>query len=741
LSDLGPRRTAPSSRWRGVFLFAALWLFSSAVTAGHFVARRSLSGDNLLDYSFFYNNIQSLHAFGEPAWWFPNTQMGYPGYFFSILGITNCGMPAFASVGLFAWVLGRLGIALPAMHTLYVFYFGALIPLLFLIGVWLVARQLFRSSMVVAYVLVVAAFSPGILTNLSDFGGLEHTAYALFFVAALVRFLRDPADTRSFLILGATLGLVALSFNYLFLVTAAPLLLCLAAMLLLHARFRSRAWGIARAQPAARWLLLVLLAALCAVPNVITLGHGAELGQRDTDALTYSFAQLKAGNPWELLLAGTPAVGLEWDHYFARPDGVPSQFVPQGLFKAKDHISYSYLGLLAWPLALAGFVGGRFRLRAGLLVSLGLLGSVLLLSAYSPLFASVLVFPTPLRGMNHFSDLLYRDGGFLVLLFAAGLGLECLQRTPGRRREIVFALVAGAAMAVTAMLHGFELSLATGFPVFIAFLIGIVLVWHRRSPARRQRQLCLGLLVALTLVDVSTMALWYERLALMPHGWAVTDALHADGLGIAQPRPNRGSDRALHYRSMTRLLNDGLAVDELPLLEVYGAAHFHADSPGPADFVRAQSKDPAVRSLALAPNAEPRAALEAVFRSPASAEGADARLEERTFNSMRVSVETGAPALVFVRDAFSPYWSATVNGAPVPIFRAFGNFKAFPVPAGRSDLQLRFAPGVLGPSIGLAYAIVLALGLAALSARQRGTVAARGTPFMLESNPSQFDAA
>jgi hypothetical protein len=415
--------------------------------------------------------------------------------------------------------------------------------------------------------------------------------------------------------------------------------------------------------------------------------------------------------------------------------------MPHGLFKAKDHISYSYLGLLAWPLALVGFVGGRFRLRAGLLVSLGLLGSVLLLSAYSPLFASVLVFPTPLRGMNHFSDLLYRDGGFLVLLFAAGLGLECLQRTPGRRREIVFALVAGAAMAVTAKLHGFELTMATGFPAFIALLIGIVLVWHRRSPSRPQRQLCLGLLVALTLVDVSTVALWYERLALMPHQWAVTDAPHADGLGIAQPRPNRGSDRALHYRQMTRLLNDGLAVDQLPLLEVYGAAHFYADSPSPADFARAQSKEPALRSLALAPTVGPRAALSAIFRSPATAEGADARLEERTFNSMRVSVETGAPALVFVRDAFSPYWSATVNGASVPVFRAFGNFKALPVPAGRSELRLHFAPGVLGPSIGLAYAIVLALGLAAFGVRRQRAVAGRSAPAVLECRPSEFDAA
>jgi NADH:ubiquinone oxidoreductase subunit 4 (subunit M) len=115
-------------------------------------------------------------------------------------------------VGLLLWLAGRLGIEISDLLTVYVFYFGALIPLLFLIGTWLVARELLRSSTALLYVLIVAAFSPGVVLNLSDPGLLEFVAYCLFFVAAYLRFVGRPSR-RSFAAVCLCAALVSLAVS------------------------------------------------------------------------------------------------------------------------------------------------------------------------------------------------------------------------------------------------------------------------------------------------------------------------------------------------------------------------------------------------------------------------------------------------------------------------------------------------------------------------------------------------
>ena len=695
---------------RGLGLLLLVWAFAVAVLAAPMAFQGTLPyNDNLLLYSFFFNNLHSLNTYGEPAWWFPNTQMGYPGYFFSIVSITDCGMPAFAAIGFVVWLLGRVGVTLTRFHALYVFYFGALIPLLYLVGVWLVARQVFRSPLVVSYLLIAAAFSPGVLTSMTDLGGLEHTAYTLYFVAAALRFLRRPVEKRSILLLGVCACLLGLSANYLFLVTTAPLLLCFAMVLGFHRSFRR---ALARGRLGLSWTRGALLAALVlvgALPNLITWAQKGDLIQRDAEGLAYTFSELKGGNPWEVLLASTPAVGFEWDQYLQHQDGRPNRYEPGGHFKGKDSLSYGYLGLLAWPLALWGLLFGRARLRVGLLAGLALLFAILLLQSYSAAFALLLAPRTPLQGMNHFCDLLYRDGGFLVLLFAAGLGLERVQKARGPGIAGLFALVAFLSVGVTAALHDFDLSMATGFPVLVAILMGILLFWQGRSPLAAERRVCLVLLVGLALVDVSTTAWWYARLRFMRQGWKVTDELYPDGLGIGQSRPNRRADQLLHFARMARLTRSGLPIEELPFAALYPSAHFHGDDPTRADFDRALGRGGEPRSLALAADPAGRASLGAVFRGGGREAWGEASLEEKTYNSMRLAVRAQAPALLFVRDAFSPYWRAKVNGDEAAVHAALGAFKAVAVPAGDSEVVLRFAPFGLAASLALAYSVLLAL--------------------------------
>ena len=75
-------------------------------------------------------------------------------------------------------------------------------------------------------------------------------------------------------------------------------------------------------------------------------------------------------------------------------------------------------------------------------------------------------------------------------------------------------------------------------------------------------------------------------------------------------------------------------------------------------------------------------------------------------------VESSAPTLVVIAQAFYHPWRATVNGQPANLLRANHAFQAVPVPAGRSVVRLayvdrRFQLGVALSALGLAVCAVL----------------------------------
>src|SRR4029077_2394792 len=102
--------------------------------------------------------------------------------------------------------------------------------------------------------------------------------------------------------------------------------------------------------------------------------------------------------------------------------------------------SYGYLGLLTLPLACLGLVFRRryWSLRLGAGVAGGL--TVLMLSAYSPIFSLVLGLNSPLRAVNHFSDTAFRLGLYVLFLLSAGVGVDALLAGRRARPWIVFAL-------------------------------------------------------------------------------------------------------------------------------------------------------------------------------------------------------------------------------------------------------------------------------------------------------------
>src|SRR5207248_9694980 len=93
---------------------------------------------------------------------------------------------------------------------------------------------------------------------------------------------------------------------------------------------------------------------------------------------------------------------------------------------------------------------------------------------------------------------------------------------------------------------------------------------------------------------------------------------------------------------------------------------------------------------------------------------------------LRIAVSAGsppdAPRWLVVADAFYPGWTATVDGAPAPIYRTDSLFRGVPLPPGSHVVEMSFVPPALIPGAALSLGSGLALLLlwAALGIRAVG---------------------
>jgi len=86
----------------------------------------------------------------------------------------------------------------------------------------------------------------------------------------------------------------------------------------------------------------------------------------------------------------------------------------------------------------------------------------------------------------------------------------------------------------------------------------------------------------------------------------------------------------------------------------------------------------------------------------------------RELESVRIEAEAEEEATLVVADAFWPGWEATLDGAPVPVFRADVFVRAVRWPAGRHVLEMRYRPREVRTGLALSLA-GLALGAAAMA--------------------------
>ena len=91
--------------------------------------------------------------------------------------------------------------------------------------------------------------------------------------------------------------------------------------------------------------------------------------------------------------------------------------------------------------------------------------------------------------------------------------------------------------------------------------------------------------------------------------------------------------------------------------------------------------------------------------------------------SLRIEAEASGPAFLVVSDSFWPGWRATIDGAPVGIYRTDYLVRGVPFPAGRHVLEMRYAPREATIGYALAALGVVVTVAAAAATRRRGRAA------------------
>lgn len=601
---------------------------------------------------------------------------------------------------------------------IYIAYFAILVPLLFQFSVLCLSRHILKTSMAISFVLFVSAFAPAVILNLSDFGLLELASYSFLFAAAYLSYLKRP-DLRTYLGLLLSAMLVAVAFNFYSLFWNAifiPLFVLTvhwSAFPMPSSRLLRRAWN------AVPWPVHLGSAAVLGIgllALVICFLQGKDVVRTKLGTGAYSFDQLEAGSPVELFCSGTPELGFEWT---GLGSGLAT-WTPLTAMKEGDfYRGYSYCGLLVLPLAIIGLIFGRFRWRIRFLILLGVLFLVMLLGTWSPLFALLLRLPLPFQACNHYSDEGFRGGVSMLLILCAGYGLEQLVLYP-RRRELLFFnwIVIGFALisiglglaiydaqtpyfsALESKLQLFAFATSFLFVFYCATVLCVMVVainWLY-AKNRASRRMFAWFLVVAAVLDISTAASFHVR----THYWPKAQAVHdpdPSRIGMDSGNPTFYADDFLALKSVFDLKTADVPIAKIPALKLYGSV---SAAPSPEELKRELEAGKAT-ALPIEP-----AGVE-VAANNANGDSGYANVTAQSYNSLDVQVRSGAPAMLFWRDAYSPYWHATVNNEPAAIYKAFLAFKAVAVPAGASLVHFQFRPPFVGAAVVVGRLFLLAV--------------------------------
>ena len=657
----------PSSHVKGqLALLIALQVLAAVVLGGPFMVTEVLANDRFVYYPLFRDTLHALNVHGEVPWWNPAVHGGFPFYYMEMLTWPGRG-PMFSAVAATVWALGRLGIVIDSYFPLYMFHFALLTPLLVNLGILALARQILRHPLAVYAVIILIAFSPGVIYSFSDVD-IKLTFYGFLFAALLLRFLKQPTRLR-FVVMSLPLLGMATSLSFLglfwnvFFVPGFALLVSLGPRGL-TARARH---GYGAITPA-YWGALAFGLFLCVMPTVVVYQQGDGIHTARTGEDLYAYKNLRPGNPLEFLALSSPAVGFEWTNYVS-PDG---RFEPRPKELGGRFSSYGYLGMVTLPLVGLGLALGRRYWSVRLYGCLVAGVAILMLSGYSPLFSLLLGWQSPFRAVNHYSDTSFRQGIYALCVLAAGLGVEAILRPSRWRRWLLtglFGVTATASLVWLTYLHPGTASrnYLFGLAAALAFFYVIALARLAAATSARRVRAALVVILGLLLIDTSAFAFAHQRIFWAQFALGIEDITPAE---IGTPRGMFAEGKVLFL--------DGI------------------------DATR----------LAADRRAAPAVVLHAGTGAPL--QGSSAEMIAQTYNTAAIRVVAAEDGRLEWRDAYFPFWRASVNGIEVPVERTPSGAKAVRVPGGASDVTFRFSPPGVPIWLAIGYVPLAVAGLMAV---------------------------
>jgi len=399
-----------------------------------------------------------------------------------------------------------------------------------------------------------------------------------------------------------------------------------------------------------------------------------------------------------------------------------------------------YIGALGLLLALVGLSAAGARQWKWTLIAWAVAGLLLGLGPATPVYPLAHAF-IPLL------SLIRQPFTFIVLIsFAgaglAGLGLEaCLTASTSRRWPMVLAsLLFVLSLAADYWLYGSSpaptdttlYARVSWLASFSAprYLVALVVIWLlTQLPFKR---LSASLAVLALLVD-----LWLFCYTRVPILTAISPAVQAAYVPALDPsiarivtEPYMFSDQSMAvgvanaqgYAPIVVATYDDFVTGLRPaeacpsfehasldssdeallrqlsvaqVLQPNGASRTISD-PGPrawwvgAAFPAASSAE-AIQQ-ARAPQFDPYRAviIEGPANDGASPGSGTATITAYTPQAVTLQTQAAFPGYLVLNDVWYPGWEATVNGQPAPLYRANGTFRAVPVPAGQSTVQMVF---------------------------------------------------
>lgn len=342
---------------------------------------------------------------------------------------------------------------------------------------------------------------------------------------------------------------------------------------------------------------------------------------------------------------------------------------------------------------MIGIINGATARGRQLLLLVGLGSLIVVLSGFSPIFAPLLLLPSPLRAVNHYSDVPFTIGFSTLLICLAVQGYTLFLKAKCRINMLalrLFGMCVGIGVIGFIGVYGNLWREEWIFGFFLISAVAMALVLARSTRGFKGRRLA-GILLTLLLIDVSTNAFWWVRSVAVPMTFKQG---RVDLLASPSPKnkmkENYSSSLLIHREIILAKDRYGEALQRLPEVAL-------ATTLRPLGAYSEPIDQALTNGVLEVPSSFLDDSTVSGFLKAEAQEIIDGRVEtiSRTYNSLRLAIWVDKPVLLFWKTLHHPSWQAEINGRPAIRAPAFGVYTTLLVPAGRSEVAFAFAPKFL----------------------------------------------